>query len=94
MASKVFPEKMADLVLMDYRANKGRWETKVNQESRDHPEMMDLEDHKVSVVYLDYLELMGRVSKEKLAKKEKRDQLDNPVKMVEKGPKVNQQLST
>ena len=84
--------KTVDQALMDYLVNKDQWEIKVSQENRDRPAMMDQEDHLVNVVYQVCLDLMVKVSKEKQARKVKKDQLEDLVKMVEKDQRVNQLL--
>ena len=94
MVNKVSPARMADQVLMVYQANKVQWVIKENQENRDHQETMDQEDRLVNVGFQDYPDLTVKASKVKLDRKVKKDQLDILVKMVEKDPKVNQQLST
>ena len=94
MVNKVSPARMADQVLMVCQANKVQWVTKENQGNGDHQETMDQGDRPVNVGFQDYLDLTVKASKAKLDRKVKRDQLDILVKMVEKDPKVNQQLST
>ena len=92
MVNKVSPARMADQVLMVYQANKVQWVIKENQGNGDHQETMDQEDRPVNVGFQDYPDLTVKASKAKLDRKVKRDQLDILVKMVEKDPKVNQQL--
>ena len=94
MVNKVSPARMADQVLMVYQANKVQWVIKGNRVNGDQQETMDQEDRLVNVGFQDYPDLTVKASKAKLDKKVKRDQLDILVKMVEKDPKVNQQLLT
>ena len=93
MVIKDFQVKTVDQELTDYQVNKGQWVIKVSQENKDRLEMMDLEDHLVNVVCQVCLGLMVKASKEKLARKVKKDQLEDLVKMVEKDQRANQPLS-